>query len=230
MNYYEHHIGDYAQATAHLSFLEDAAYSRLIRKYYADERPLPTDIYAAQRLVGARSREEKISVETVLKEFFYLADDGWHNKRADIEIARYLEKSSKAAASARARWDKQPCERNANAMRTHNERNAGAMQTQCSPDTIHQTPDKAPVHQQADVDGFDSFWKLYPRKEAKALAVKAWKKAKVNGEVASVLASLAKQKNNWTDPKFIPHAATWLNGRRWEDEPTAEQKEARDWI
>ena len=30
MNYYEHHIGDYAAATGHLSLLEDAVYSRQI--------------------------------------------------------------------------------------------------------------------------------------------------------------------------------------------------------
>jgi len=135
MNYYEHHIGDYAQATAHLTFVEDAAYSRLIRKYYAEERPLPAELPAVQRLIGARSREEKSAVETVLKEFFFLEADGWHNKRADAEIERYREKSSKAAASARARWDKTQSESNANAMRTHTERNAHQ-----TPDTIHQTP------------------------------------------------------------------------------------------
>jgi uncharacterized protein YdaU (DUF1376 family) len=32
VNYYKHHIGDYAEATAHLSFVEDAAYLRLMRK------------------------------------------------------------------------------------------------------------------------------------------------------------------------------------------------------
>jgi uncharacterized protein YdaU (DUF1376 family) len=137
MNYYEHHIGDYAQATAHLTFVEDAAYSRLIRKYYAEERPLPADLPAVQRLVGARTREEKSAVKTVLEEFFFLEADGWHNKRADSEIERYREKSSKAAASARARWDKPHSTGNANAMRTHTERNAHQ-----TPDTIHQTPIK----------------------------------------------------------------------------------------
>ena len=91
MNYYEHHIGDYAEATAHLSFVEDAAYSRLIRKVYATEKPLPADIKAAQRLIGARTKEERDAVETVLHEFFTLHDDGWHNKRCDEEIARYKE-------------------------------------------------------------------------------------------------------------------------------------------
>ena len=87
MNFYKHHIGDYAQATAHLTFVEDAAYVRLLRKYYDEERPIPTDLKAAQRLVGARTRDEKSAVETVLKEFFSLEADGWHNKRADAEIA-----------------------------------------------------------------------------------------------------------------------------------------------
>ena len=91
MNYYEHHIGDYAQATAHLSILEDGAYIRCIRKYYADEKPLPADIAAVQRLVGARSREERKAVETVVKEFFTLEEDGWHNKRCDEEIAKFHE-------------------------------------------------------------------------------------------------------------------------------------------
>jgi uncharacterized protein YdaU (DUF1376 family) len=89
VNYYEHHLGDYAEATAHLSFVEDAAYTRLIRKYYASEKPIPADISAAQRLVGARSKEERAAVETVLHEFFVLRDDGWHQDRCDAEIARF---------------------------------------------------------------------------------------------------------------------------------------------
>jgi uncharacterized protein YdaU (DUF1376 family) len=91
MNYFEHHIGDYAEATAHLTFVEDAAYSRMIRKYYAQEKPLPVDVKAVQRLVGARSKEEREAVATVLEEFFLLADDGWHNSRCDAEIARFRE-------------------------------------------------------------------------------------------------------------------------------------------
>jgi uncharacterized protein YdaU (DUF1376 family) len=88
MNFYKHHIGDYAQATAHLTFVEDAAYARLIRKYYAHEKPIPADLRAAQRLVGARTREEKEAIETVLGEFFELREDGWHNRRCDAEIAK----------------------------------------------------------------------------------------------------------------------------------------------
>jgi uncharacterized protein YdaU (DUF1376 family) len=89
VNYFELHIGDYAEATAHLTFVEDAAYTRLLRKYYSTEKPLPGDLKAVQRLVAARSKEEREAVETVLNEFFTLQDDGWHNTRCDAEIARF---------------------------------------------------------------------------------------------------------------------------------------------
>jgi uncharacterized protein YdaU (DUF1376 family) len=100
MNFYKHHIGDYAQATSHLSFVEDAAYSRMIRKYYAEEKPLPADIRAVQRLVGARTKEEKQAVEDILNEFFELQDDGWHNKRCDAELAANCELETEREAKA----------------------------------------------------------------------------------------------------------------------------------
>src|SRR5574343_109917 len=90
MNYFEHHIGDYDEATAHITACEDGIYSRLIRKYYATERPLIADIAKLQRLVRANSRAEKQAVVDVLEEFFHLEDDGWHQDRCDEVIAAYL--------------------------------------------------------------------------------------------------------------------------------------------
>lgn len=89
MRHYAHHIGDYRTRTAHLSLLEDGAYRRLLDLYYMHERPLPADIAAIQRLCVARADDERAAVETVLREFFRLQDDGWHNSRADEEIATY---------------------------------------------------------------------------------------------------------------------------------------------
>lgn len=99
MNYYEHHIGDYAAATGHLTLIEDAIYSRLIRRYYLDEKPLPVDAKKVARLAGARSEEEIAAVNSVLEEFFTLEADGWHNSRCDEEIGKFLEKQAKARAS-----------------------------------------------------------------------------------------------------------------------------------
>jgi uncharacterized protein YdaU (DUF1376 family) len=132
MNYYSHNIGDYAQATMHLSLVEDAIYTRLLRRYYAEESPIVNDMQKVCRWVGARTEEERQAVEDVLDEFFVLDDGYWHNKRADAEIAAYQAKSSKASESAAKRWhnkkdaEEMPkqCERNANAMPSHTEGNA----------------------------------------------------------------------------------------------------------
>ena len=142
MNYYEHHIGDYAEATAHLTFIEDATYSRLIRKYYATEKPLPMDVKFVQRLINARSKEEKNAVISVLNEFFTLTDDGWRQDRCDHEIARFKDRQIKARRSAEGRWQSSSVEQILSDSRTISpcDRNANALPTQCSPDTRHQTP------------------------------------------------------------------------------------------
>lgn len=85
------HIGDYAEATGHLTLTEDGAYFRMIRKYYALEGPLPTDVKEVQRLMICRTAGDREAVKRVLHEFFELGSDGWHNERCDEVIAAYLE-------------------------------------------------------------------------------------------------------------------------------------------
>lgn len=86
MNYYKRHIGDYAAATRHLSLLEHGVYTMLLDTYYTSEKPLPLEIRAVQRLVGARTDDEREAVETILREFFTETEDGWHQGRCDEEI------------------------------------------------------------------------------------------------------------------------------------------------
>jgi uncharacterized protein YdaU (DUF1376 family) len=136
VNYYERHIGDYLKDTAHLSLLEHGIYSRLLDIYYSREAPLPAD--QVMRLVGARSDEEKSAARDVLNEFFVFDGDVYRHNRCDRELEKYQDKARKASASAAARWNKPAaqCDGDANAMRTHSERNAEAM----LPVTSNQTP------------------------------------------------------------------------------------------
>lgn len=94
MYHYSHHIGDYRTHTAHLTMMEDGAYRRLLDIYYMHEKPLPRDVAAVQRLASARTREERAAVESVLREFFVLQEDGWHQARADEELETYHTKAS----------------------------------------------------------------------------------------------------------------------------------------
>ena len=72
-------------------------------------------------------------------------------------------------------------------------------------------------------DLFPRFWSAYPRKDDKANAKKQFDKIKPDEELLQkMLSTLEKQKKSeqWQSDggKFIPYAATWLNGQRWEDE------------
>jgi len=77
---------------------------------------------------------------------------------------------------------------------------------------------------------FDTFWAAYPKKKSKGQAEKVWAKLQP-GEVlfAIMLQKIAQasQTHEWKkeNGKFIPHPATWLNAKGWEDELAAPQKE-----
>jgi len=100
MNYYPFHIGDFLSATKHLSWIEDAAFRRLLDVYYTTEKPLPNDLRAVCRLVLASTDEQREAVQIVLNEFFELMPTGWVNHRADVEILQMQDKRQKARESA----------------------------------------------------------------------------------------------------------------------------------
>lgn len=108
MHYFNFNIGDYASHTRHLSLLEDLAYRRLLDAYYLGEKPLQGEIELVARSIGMREHEAE--VEYVLTLFFESTPDGFINKRADLEIAKYHEKQELAVkagkASALARFNK----------------------------------------------------------------------------------------------------------------------------
>lgn len=70
---------------------------------------------------------------------------------------------------------------------------------------------------------FEQFWKQYPNKKAKSVALKSFAKLNVGDDLlATILNGLNKYKKTeqWKQQngRFIPHPSTWLNQRRWEDE------------
>jgi len=125
MHYYQFNIGDYKSHTSHLTESEDLAYRRMLDWAYLHEKPLPKEIDEIARLIRMRTHSDCIA--TVLREFWQEVEDGYINERVQRELDKIGEKSSKARASARARWD-------ANAMRTQCEGNA-------TQDTRHITQD-----------------------------------------------------------------------------------------
>lgn len=83
-------------------------------------------------------------------------------------------------------------------------------------------------------NGFNLFWERYPKKLAKRDAEKAFAKIKPDEKLFNLILEkleLYKQSEAWLKDggQFIPYPATWLNGRRWEDEitPAIQGKKAR---
>ena len=87
-----------------------------------------------------------------------------------------------------------------------------------------QNPNPESKRAQAHEDDFEIFWKAYPRNEGKQKAKTAF--AKVDVPLDVLLNALEEQKRSaqWckNNGQFIPHASTWLNGKRWEDELVAD--------
>ena len=69
----------------------------------------------------------------------------------------------------------------------------------------------------SDFDSFDTFWNLYPKKVAKADALKAWKQA-TKKKTADELIALTKaySESKLPDMTYIPYPASWLNKELYE--------------
>ena len=67
---------------------------------------------------------------------------------------------------------------------------------------------------------FFDFWKLYPKKQDKGHAEKAWKTACKEAPPDEIITGITAQLPEFKarEAKYIPLAATWLNGKRWADE------------
>ena len=100
----------------------------------------------------------------------------------------------------------------------------GAEPEQSAPDLFDASPHKPPSRSDIIRERFARFWAEYPRKTGKGAAENSWMKLTPSEELThAILASVCahKRTEQWTRDggQYIPYPATWLNQRRWEDEP-----------
>ena len=194
--------------------LEDLAYRRLIDTYYTEEQPLPADPTRAARLIAMP--DNVAEVEAVLNEFFQLDDSGWTNQRCNFEITKYHGKADSARRANKAKVEKKTLK--------------PELKTELKPEPFQDATSKPVNHRTSKpipVEGFEKFWSAYPRKTAKAEAVKSFTKIAPDDETLErMLAAVnrSKQSTDWLkdNGQFVPFPSTWLNQRRWEDESEME--------
>lgn len=90
-------------------------------------------------------------------------------------------------------------------------------------------PPSSPPRGTRVANGFDQFWKAYPRKVGKGAARKSWERLRPGPELLQeILNSLGEQvySDTWVRDagRYIPHPTTWLNQERWADELTTGPK------
>ena len=209
--WYPFYVGDYARKTAHLSLLEHGAYRLLLDHYYATRQPLPSDPTKLYRICRARSPSERKAVLSVIAEFF--TEDGslMRSEKCDSEIGKQLKYSDSQSAKAKLR---------------HSNGNAAALPRARVPQSHPQSEEKK-VSKKADTPSpyspeFEEFWKTYPRRDcSKMEAFKSYTQATEGGIDHEGIITGAREfaayvERKATGQRYIPHASTWLNQRRWE--------------
>lgn len=236
MHYYKRNIGDYAKKAARLTLLQHGVYCQLIDACY-DREKFPSLEEAIDWLWASTSEEEE-AVKFVLTKFFTLQNDGKYvQSRIQDEIQQYhgqcesnaingkkggrpKKSKNKAEKTQPVNSETQPVNSESEIKPSGSEINPKPLTTNQEPLTTNQTPPKSP---KGDHVRFDDFYLAYPRKTARVQALKAWNKLKPNYDLINrilddISQRIAAGAFDTNDKTHIPHPATYLNGRRWDDE------------
>ena len=164
----------------------------------ADKVPYPMDVLAATLGVSEKELIEAIEYNCQLDQN-RLKKNEW----GGLEVLNWADYQSKSYLRVRKHREKKRKEKEKRREQRHS---SGAV-TNCN----------------SSVTNFNTFWKIYPKKQGKQPAQKSWKKLNPSSELlTTILVAVEQHKKtvNWQkdNGQFIPLPATWLNQRRWEDE------------
>jgi hypothetical protein len=168
-------------------------------------------------------------IADVINQYMLFENDNtffWSNRLLS-DLAERDEKSKQGKLAAKIRWDKERKK-----MQTHCNGNADAMQgkERKGKKGKEGKADKGITGEQETL--FIRFWDLYPNKKARKAARKAFDTAARKVPIETMLKALAEQKQSadWKKDggQYIPHASTWLNGERWNDQVPLTPKDT--WI
>nr|DAG83684.1 MAG TPA: Protein of unknown function (DUF1376) [Caudoviricetes sp.]DAK77149.1 MAG TPA: Protein of unknown function (DUF1376) [Caudoviricetes sp.] len=219
--YMQFYVADYLADTTHLTAEEHGAYMLLLFSYWQTGKPLRIDRLAT---VARIPNDRWPSVAETLSEFFHITETHWIQFRVESDLESVNSKvvtasnAGKASAKAKALKKQQELNDRSTSVDDPLQRNGNHIDTDTDTDKNRTTP--LPPEGE---DLFPKFWALYPRKQDKAKAQKAWTKLKVTDDLFSLIAKgLAAQvvSGDWLKDggKYVPMPTTWLNGKRWEDE------------
>lgn len=179
---------------------------------------LPNNDRMLSHLSQTGSRWSRVK-EHAMRGWVLCSDGRWYHpvvaEKALEAWAKHKKASSKGKAGAAKRWGTGNSTTNSTGINQ-------LMPADSNRTDIGTDKDKKPLSADDDPD-FMVFWKSYPNKASRQKAWLAYRKLNPDESLgATMLAALGVQKlsEKWreADGKYIPHAATWISGRRWEDQ------------
>jgi uncharacterized protein YdaU (DUF1376 family) len=210
-------IGDYLRDTRSLTLEEHGAYMLLIMEYWSNGGLPKNDEKIAQILGISRTKFKRISPN--IKRFF---SENWEHKRIDEELQKAKERSEKARNSINKRWSKGNTKEDTNVYSNEDTSvDTNVILPQPQPQLIDKSINRARTKVPSAASRFDEFYKAYPNKVRKPEAVKAY--AKVADEHDDIMSGLARYIKNKPSTREWCNPATFLNQRRWEDEPAQQE-------
>lgn len=209
-------------------------YREMLTQAWRRGASLPNDHEAIRRAVGATPPEWKRSWPSI--ERFWRVSGELLVNDTQCEIyretqARQAVTTTRAKSGAKARWSKSPSNAQADARadaRADAQASRQAKPEQCAPDPDpYKTPisplllRRAVLEPAEFVHWFDKIYAIYPNKDRKVEANRAW--VELNPDLAAAQAILSdvtnRVKAGWKrfERRFIPQLRKYLDERMWED-------------
>jgi len=220
--YIPFYTSDFLGGTGGMTAAMKGVYITLLCLIYEEEGPVPQSWDMLARRCGCTLPAFKKAVEALQADGKIQIIDGaiWSDKCAK-HIAQRGERRNSARSAAEKRWEK--------TQQKQGKADATAMRGQCQPEPEPEPYSDTNVSQRARgkptyTDEFETWWQAYPNKTGKGAAFKAFQRAKRRGDGDRLFSALQQQLPNLeqaanrSDGNFCPHAATWLNQSRYDDE------------
>lgn len=203
MNHYPHHIGDFNNATRHLTFVERALYRELLDLYYDTEKPLNSDTEKLARRVLANTPELRTALDSVLDEFFKNTPEGFRNRRCDREILKYHAQQEQASRAGKASAAKRKTSKGKGS--AEGAQASGADQSQPGATTVERALNDRTTNQNQNQNHLCSSNKRHADDAAVPATHGEWMQVFENEFGVEVDPSSVQQRQ-----KFVPLAKAWI--------------------
>lgn len=209
--YYKAYPRDFIEGTIGMHFELKAAYRLVLDLIYMQGGNLPDDARYISGLLGCTLRKwNSLRGELIAMGKIEINGEFLTNKRAVIELETTRKFTEKQAEN-----------------RSKPNKNKGLKSPPCDhtdTDNTSSLRSDVSIKPVFDSEFEQQFWPIYPRRVGRGQALKAFRSARKQAELETILAGVRRyaEQRRGENPEYTRHASTWLNGQSWLDE--ADQK------